>query len=91
MVSLGRWGDAVKDIEGAPLLMMFGCMVFAGVVGSVEDAFAPEVLELLLSILAFEPVERWSMDLEALGVTVPMVRPWAVMLLVVTGVGLGWV
>ncbi len=30
------------------------------------------------------------MDLEALGVMVPMVRPWAVMLLVVTGMGLGW-
>ncbi len=31
------------------------------------------------------------MDFEALRVMVPMVRPWAVMLLVVTGVGLGWV
>jgi hypothetical protein len=30
------------------------------------------------------------MYLEALGVIVPIVRPWAVMLLVVTGVGLGW-
>jgi hypothetical protein len=50
MVSLGRWGVAVEDVEGAHLLMMFGCMVFAGVVGSVEDAFAPDVLELLLSI-----------------------------------------
>ena len=29
------------------------------------------------------------MDMEAFGVMVPMVRPWAVMLLVVTGVG-GW-
>ncbi len=57
MVSLGRWGVAVEDVEGVHLLMMFGCMVFAGIVGSVEDAFAPEVLELLLSIPAFEPVE----------------------------------
>ena len=46
---MGRWGVAVEDVEGAHLLMMFGCMVFAGVVGSVEDAFAPEVLELLLA------------------------------------------
>jgi hypothetical protein len=57
MVSLGWWGIAVKDVEGAHLLMMLGCMVFAGVVGSVEDAFAPKVPELVLSILAFEPVE----------------------------------
>ncbi len=54
---MSRWGVAVEDIERAHLLMMFGCMVFAGIVGSVEDAFAPEVLELLLSIPAFEPVE----------------------------------
>jgi hypothetical protein len=57
MISLGRWGVDVEDVEGAHLLMMFGCKVFAGVVGSVEDAFAPEVLELLLSIPAFELVE----------------------------------
>ncbi len=57
MVSLGWWGVVVEDVEGAHLLMMFGCMVFAGIVSSVEDAFVPEVLELLLSILAFEPVE----------------------------------
>ncbi len=57
MVSLGWWGVAVEDIEGAHLLMMVGCMVFAGIVGSVEDAFAPEVLELSLSIPAFETVE----------------------------------
>jgi hypothetical protein len=57
MVSLGWWDVAVKDIEGAHLLMMFGCMVFASVVGSVEDAFASEVLESSLIIPAFEPVE----------------------------------
>jgi hypothetical protein len=57
MVALGRWGVAVKDVEGMHLLMMLGCMVFAGIVGSVEDAFAPKVSELALSIPAFEPVE----------------------------------
>ncbi len=57
MVSLGRWGITVKDVEGTHLLMMLGCMVFAGVVGSVEDAFAPKVPELALSIPTFEPVE----------------------------------
>jgi hypothetical protein len=57
MVSLSQWGVFFEDVEGAHLLMMFGCMVFVGVVGSVEDAFAPEVLELSLSVTAFEPVE----------------------------------
>ena len=56
MVSLGLWGIAVKDVEGAHLLMMLGYMVFAGVVGSIEDAFAPKVPELALSIPAFDPV-----------------------------------
>ncbi len=54
---MGRWGVAVKEVGGVHLLMMLGCMVFAGVVGSVEDAFAPNVTELALSIPAFEPVE----------------------------------
>ncbi len=57
MVSLGRWGVAVEEVEGVHLLMMFGCVVFAGIVGSVEDAFVPEVLELSLSFPEFEPVE----------------------------------
>jgi hypothetical protein len=42
--------------RGAPV-DVFGCIMFAGIAGSVEDAFAPELLELLLSIPAFEPVE----------------------------------
>ncbi len=54
---MGRWGLAVKYIEGVHLLMMLGCMVFAGIAGSVEDAIAPKVPGLALSIPSFEPVE----------------------------------
>ncbi len=57
MVSLGWWGITVNDVEGAHLLMVLGCMVFAGIVCSVKDAFAPKGPELVLSIAAFEPVE----------------------------------
>ena len=57
MVSLGWWGVVVEDVEGAHLLMMLGCMVFAGIVDSVEDAFTTKVPELALSIPAFEPVQ----------------------------------
>ncbi len=40
-VLLGRWGIAIKDIERLHVLVMFGSMVLAGVVGSVEDALLP--------------------------------------------------
>ncbi len=35
---MGQCGIAVEDIERLHLLVMFGCMVFAGIVGTVEDA-----------------------------------------------------
>ena len=38
----------------------------------------------------FNQLNRWSFDFDAFGVMVPMVRPCAVMLSVVTGVGAGW-
>ncbi len=37
--------------------MMFCRVVFAGVVSTIEDSFAPKVDKLLLSVEAFEPVE----------------------------------
>jgi hypothetical protein len=46
MSSLGWLGIAIKDIEGLYMLVMFGSMVLAGVVGSVKDALSPQVLEL---------------------------------------------
>ncbi len=86
--SLGWWGIAIEDIEGSHKHVMFGSMVFTGVVGLVEDALLPQVFELMLGIMALQPVKMLSMDFEALAVMVPMVRPCAVMLLVVIGVGL---
>jgi hypothetical protein len=55
--SLGRWGVAIKDIEGLHTLVMLGSMVFAGVVGSVEDAHSPQVFELTLGIMALHLVK----------------------------------
>jgi hypothetical protein len=69
---------------------MFESMVLAGVVGLVEDAFTPKVLESTLGIMAFQPVKTLIHGFEALPVMVPMVRSCGVMLLVVIGVGLAW-
>ncbi len=68
--------------------MVFCRMVFAGVVGSVEYAFAPQVYELALS-RHLSHSKTISFDFEAFGVMVPIVRPSAVLLSVVTGVGPG--
>ncbi len=65
-------------------------MMFACIIGSIEDAFTPEILELALGISALEPMKTFIHRFGALGVMVPMVSPSAVMLSVVTGVGLGW-
>ena len=37
--------------------MVFCRVVFAGVVGAIEDSFAPKVDKLPLSVVAFEQVE----------------------------------
>jgi hypothetical protein len=54
---LGRWGFTIEDIEGSHMLVMFGSMVFAGVVGLVEDALLLQVFELMLGIMALQPVK----------------------------------
>ena len=38
-------------------LVVFRVMMFAGVIGSIEDAFMPEILELALGISALEPMK----------------------------------
>jgi hypothetical protein len=38
------------------MLVMFASMVFAGIVGSVEDALLPQVFELTLGITALQSV-----------------------------------
>jgi hypothetical protein len=37
--------------------MMFWCMMFAGVVGTIEDTLLPKILELALRMLIFEPMK----------------------------------
>ncbi len=37
--------------------MMFWCMMFAGVVGTIEDTLSPKILELALSMPTFEPIK----------------------------------
>ena len=44
---------AVEDIKFSDILMMPCWVVFAGVVGTVEDAFSPKIFELALCIAAF--------------------------------------
>ena len=38
-------------------MMVFCQVVFAGIVGAIEDSFAPKVNKLSLCVAAFEPVE----------------------------------
>ncbi len=54
---MGWWGIAINDMEGLHTLVMLGSMVFAGIVGSVEDALSPQVFELTLGITALQPVK----------------------------------
>ena len=44
---------AVEDVKFSDILMVPRWVVFAGVVGTVEDAFSPKILELALCIAAF--------------------------------------
>jgi hypothetical protein len=36
---------------------MFWCMMFAGVVGAIEDTLTPKILELALRMPTFEPMK----------------------------------
>ncbi len=67
--------------------MMFWGMMIAGVVGTIENTLAPKILELALCVETFKPMNAY---LDALGVIIPIVRPWVVMLPVVMGVEVGW-
>ena len=52
-LSLFRQLVAVEDIKFSNILVVPCWVVFAGVVGTVEDAFAPKIFELALCIAAF--------------------------------------
>jgi hypothetical protein len=51
--SLCRQLVTVKDLKWADVLMMSCMVVFAGVVGSIENTFSPKIFELVLRIAAF--------------------------------------
>jgi hypothetical protein len=40
-----------KQKNGRTFLMMFWCMMFAGVFGAIEDTLPPKILELALKAL----------------------------------------
>jgi hypothetical protein len=46
-----------KNKKWAYILMMFWCMMFAGVVGAIEDALLPKILELVLQMPTFELIK----------------------------------
>jgi hypothetical protein len=41
----------------AKILMMFWGMMFAGVVGVIENTLAPKILESTLCVLTFKPMK----------------------------------
>ncbi len=41
------------------ILMMFWCMMFAGVAGTIEDTPPPKILELALCMSTFEPMKAF--------------------------------
>jgi hypothetical protein len=45
-----------KTKKWANILMMFWGMMFAGVVGTIENTFALKILELALCISSFKPM-----------------------------------
>ncbi len=47
----------VKHKKWAFILMMFWCMMFAGVVGAIEDTLSPKILESALHMPTFEPMK----------------------------------
>jgi hypothetical protein len=44
---------AVEDVKWADVLMVSCRVVFAGVVGTIENTFSPKIYELALCVVAF--------------------------------------
>jgi hypothetical protein len=55
--SLFRGCSIVKNKEWANILMMFWGMMFAGVVGTIENTLAPKILEFVLCVPTFKPMK----------------------------------
>jgi len=47
-------------------------VVFAGIVGAIENTFLPKIFELELGVAAFNQLNHWSFDLDAFGVIIPI-------------------
>ena len=59
---------AVEDLKWVDILMVSLWVVFAGVVGAIENTFLPKIFELALGVAAFNQLNHWSFDLDAFGV-----------------------
>ncbi len=46
-----------KNKKWVHIFMMFWCIMFAGVVRTIEDTLPPKILELALRMLTFEPMK----------------------------------
>jgi hypothetical protein len=58
LTHLASWKANLAVVLGKVLIGLVGHrMVFAGIVGSVEDALLPQVLELMLGITALRPAK----------------------------------
>jgi hypothetical protein len=64
-------------------LVMFFWVMLACIIGTIVYATTPKVKELALCIAAFEPMEALIHQFQCLWSHDAMMRPWAVMLLVV--------
>ncbi len=63
---------AVEDLKRVDILMVSPRVVFAGIVGAIENTFLPKIFELELGIAAFNQLNHWSFDLDAFGVIIPI-------------------
>ncbi len=57
MQSLFRECSIVQNKKWVYILIMFWCMIFAGVVGAIKDTLLPKILELALLMSTFEPMK----------------------------------
>jgi hypothetical protein len=67
MQSLFGESGIVKNKKWAYILMMFWCMMFAGVVAAIEDTLLQKILELALCKLTFEPMKALIHQFGGLG------------------------
>ncbi len=67
MQSLFEECGIVKNKKWVYILMMFWCMMFVGVVGAIEDALLPKILELALRMPTFEPIKVLTHQFGGLG------------------------